>query len=201
MFRSVFVFVWFWLCLGIILAGVYPFQFKPFRLDTSSMFCVKDYYRSGSGGENSSEDILLTNHVCFVAQQLYRTRTLYANHAPITLDGPWGTGGAAGGAKNHSHHIVTILTSATAGCQLYFPEGDLPRRSIPPGTLVVLDTVDPVTRSVQVLGVGTKIWTWRLNWGRGSGKSKNSTVSALHKKKWRVITDRKYRFPVCLPTT
>ena len=55
MLRSVFVFVWFWVCLGIILAGLYPFQFKPFRLDTGRMFCVKDYY---SGGENSSSDSL-----------------------------------------------------------------------------------------------------------------------------------------------
>jgi len=199
MLKSVFVFVWFWICLGIILAWMYPFQFKPFRLDTGTMFYVKNYYYSGSGGEfsSSSDEALLTNHVCFVAQQLYRTRTLYANHAPITLDGPWATGG--GGTKNHCH-IVTILTSATAGCQLYFPEGILPRRSIPPGTLVLLDMVDPATRSVQVLGIGTKIWTWRLNWGhKGARNITTITQKPNYKKKWRVLTDRKYCFPVRPP--
>lgn len=194
---SVFVFVWFWICLGIILAWMYPFQFKPFRLDTSRMFCVKDYYRDK---ETPSEDEnhLLTNHVCFVAQQLYRTRTLYANHAPITLDRPWVVGGPW---VVKSHHIVTILTSATTGCQLYFPEGDLSRRSIPPRTLVVLDMVDPATRSVQVFGIGTKIWTWRLNWGRkGTHKIMTPTTQKPnYKKKWRVLTDRKYCFPGLSP--
>jgi len=181
--RTVFVFLWFWLCLGIIFAGLYPFQFKPFRLDTARMFCLPGYCDAGN---STDPDALLTNHICFVTQQLFRTRTLYANHAPIVLTEPWEGGSGNNRGGSYPHHIVTILAPpAETGCQVFVGNT---RRSLAPGTLVLLADVP----KIQVLGVGTKIWTWRLNWGKAA---RGATVSSSHKKKWRVITDRKYRFP------
>jgi len=187
--QSVGIFLWVWVCLGILFATAYPFQFKPFHLDTRIAFCVPQYVCALEA--HKIDTGVLTNHVCFVTQQLLRTRTLYANHPPMILSQPWQQSRIS---TSQPEEIVTLLTPPTTGAQLYFPNSasQSPPRNIAPNTLVVLTTVDAETQGVQVFGVGTKVWTWRLNWATNAHRGNHKTKP--HKKKWRIITDRKYRY-------
>lgn len=195
-YQLVLIFFWFWLCLGILNATLFPFQYKPFKLNTHLQFIIPEYLRChpvSSAAPPPPNDSQLTNHICFVAQQLYHTRTLYANHAPLTLTQPW-----------HYRHpdrphtqIVAVLSPMTVGTHLYFSQGQPTRwKSVPPNTLVLFDVVMVSPQDdIAVFGVGTKIWTWRLNW---DAKMKRVMVATAEqnkhsqKKKWKIIKDSHY---------